>query len=251
MIMKKIISKNKFLHLNKQASKKMNKDKNLQDNVLKVLIDADKKYRWLHQQSWLGEPCLNLPEDMFALQEIIINSKPEFIIETGVAWGGSILFGASMLKLIGGKKIIGIDTFMPSSVKKRISKNKFLLNNIRLINDDSTSDKTIIKIKKIIGNSKKVLVILDSNHTHEHVLKELNLYSKFVTKGNYLICGDTIVDFIPKQTHRTRPWGPGNNPYTALKVFLKSKKNRFKVDKNICNKLLFTNHPKGYLYAIK
>ena len=97
-------------------------------------------------------------------------------------------------------------------------------NNIKLINHDSVSDKTIRKIKKILGNSKKVLVILDSNHTHDHVLKELNLYSKFVTKGNYLICADTIVDFIPKQTHRKRSWGPGNNPYTALKFFLKSKK---------------------------
>ena len=249
--MKNIITKKKFLDFNKQASKKMSNDKNLQTNAIKVLIDADKKYRWLHQQSWLGKPCLNLPEDMFALQEIIVNTKPDYIIETGVAWGGSILFGASMIKLVGGKKIIGIDTFMPSSVKKRIFKHKFLSNNIRLISDDSTSESTIRKIKKIIGKSKKVLVILDSNHTHDHVLKELNLYSKLVTKGNYLICGDTIVDFIPKQTHRTRPWGPGNNPYTALKAFLKLKKNRFKIDKNICNKLLFTNHPRGYLYASK
>jgi cephalosporin hydroxylase len=249
--MKNIISKKEFLHLNKQASKKMNKDKNLQINAMKVLIEADKKYRWLHQQSWLGEPCLNLPEDMFALQEIIINTKPDYIIETGVAWGGSILFGASMIKLIGGKKIIGIDTFMPLNVKKRILKHKFLSNNIKLISSDSTSEATIKKIKKIIKDSKKILVILDSNHTHEHVLKELNLYSKFITKGNYLICADTIVEFVPKQTHRNRAWGPGNNPYTALKVFLKSKKNRFKIDKDICNKLLFTNHPKGYLYAIK
>lgn len=249
--MKNIISKKEFLHLNKQASKKMSKDKNLQINALKVLIEADKKYRWLHQQSWLGEPCLNLPEDMFALQEIIINTKPDYIIETGVAWGGSILFGASMIKLIGGKKIIGIDTFMPLNVKKRILKHKFLSNNIKLISGDSTSEATIKKIKQIIKDSKKVLVILDSNHTHEHVLKELNLYSKLITKGNYLICADTIVEFIPKQTHRKRAWGPGNNPYSALKVFLKSKKNRFKIDKDICNKLLFTNHPKGYLYAIK
>jgi cephalosporin hydroxylase len=249
--MQNIITKKKFLHLNKKASKKMSKDKNLQTNARRVLVEADKKYRWLHQQSWLGEPCINLPEDMFALQEIVINTKPDFIIETGVAWGGSILFGASLLKLIGGKKIIGVDTYMPLNVKKRILKHKLLSNSIKLINDDSISDKTIRKIKRVLGNSKKVLVILDSNHTHDHVLKELNLYSKFVTKGNYLICADTIVDFIPKQTHRKRSWGPGNNPYTALKFFLKSKKNRFKVDNNICNKLLFTNHPKGYLYATK
>ena len=198
MIMKKIISRKKFLSLNKQASKKMNKDNVIKTKALNILIEADRKYRWIHQQSWLGEPCINLPEDMLALQEIITNTKPEFIIETGVAWGGSILFGASLLRLIGGKKIIGIDTYMPPNVKKRILKHKLLSNKIKLINDDSISDKTIRKIKKIIGNSKKVLVILDSHHTHDHVLKELNLYSEFVTKGNYLICGDTIVNFVPK-----------------------------------------------------
>lgn len=92
------------------------------------------------------------------------------------------------------------------------------------------------------------MVILDSHHTEEHVLKELNIYSKFISKGNYLICGDTIIDFIPEQKHRPRPWGPKNNPHTALKKFIKKNK-RFKNDKEIENKLLFSCNPNGYLKA--
>jgi cephalosporin hydroxylase len=248
-MIQKIITKKKFYSLNSRAAVKMSRDYNLRKDASKILTHADKKYRWIHQAKWMDEPCLNLPEDMFALQEVVWKTKPDFIIETGIAWGGSILFGASLLKIFGGKKIIGIDTFIPKNVVKALNKNKKLLKFIKIIKGDSTDIKTIKIIKKIISNSKKVLVVLDSDHTHDHVTKELLIYSKFVSKGNYLICGDTIVEFIPKQTHRPRAWGPGNNPYTALKKFLKLKKNRFKIDRQLCNKLLFTNHPNGYLFA--
>ena len=251
MSKKKIITKKKFEHLNAISAKKMSKDNLLKFNVRKILCEADKKYRWLHQNSWMGEPFLNLPEDIITLQEIIFKTKPDYIIETGVAWGGSILYMASLLKLIGGKKVIGIDTFIPLNVKKATSKDKSLKKFIKLINGDSTSTAVINGIKKIISKSKKVLVILDSHHTHQHVLQELKIYSKFVSKNNYLICGDTIVEFIPEQKHRPRPWGPGNNPYTALTEFLSYDNNRFQIDLDICNKLLFTNHPSGYLLATK
>ena len=155
-----------------------------------------------------------------------------------------------MLKIFGGKKLIGIDTYLPKSVKKTLNKFKTLKKNIELIEGSSTEIDTVKKIKKIISNSSKVLVILDSHHTHKHVLSELNIYSQFVKKNNYIICGDTIVEFIPKQKHRPREWGPGNNPFTALKEFLKNN-NRFVIDKKINNKLLITCHPKGYLIAKK
>ena len=248
---KNIISKKKFEQLNDISAKKMSKDFLLKKNALKVLSQADKNYRWLHQNSWMGEPFLNQPEDIIALQQIIFKTRPDYIIETGVAWGGSILYMACLLKLFGGKKIIGVDTFIPSNVKKATSKDKNLKKFIKLIKGDSTSASVINEIKKVISKSKKVLVILDSNHTHKHVLKELIIYSKFVSKDNYLICGDTIVEFIPEQKHRPRPWGPGNNPYTALTEFLNYDNNRFQVDLNICNKMLFTNHPSGYLLATK
>ncbi len=248
---KKIISKKKFQQLNQKGAKKMSEDYLLKKKTLKILFQADKNYRWLHQNSWMGEPFLNLPEDIIALQEIIFKTRPDYIIETGVAWGGSILYMASLLKLYGGKKIIGVDTFIPINVKKATSKDKSLKKYIKLIKGGSTSKIVINKIKNIILKSKKILVILDSNHTHQHVLKELVLYSNFISKGNYLVCGDTIVEFIPEQKHRPRPWGPGNNPYTALNEFLNYKNNRFQIDKNICNKMLFTNHPFGYLKAKK
>jgi len=175
---KKIISKKKFEQLNLVAAKKMSKDYLLKKKTLKILSQADKNYRWLHQNSWMGEPFLNLPEDIIALQEIIFKTRPDYIIETGVAWGGSILYMASLLKLYGGKKIIGIDTFIPVNVKKATSKDKSLKKYIKLIKGDSTSKIIINEIKSIISKSKKVLVILDSNHTHQHVLQELIFCNK-------------------------------------------------------------------------
>jgi cephalosporin hydroxylase len=244
----KIISKKKFQDLNNIHAKKMFRDKRFQKNAINLLVLADKKFRWVHQSNWMGEPMLNTPQDIIATQEIIFNTKPDYIIETGIAWGGSILFLASMLKIAGGKKVIGIDTYLPNSVKKAISKHINLKKYIHLINGDSTSPDVVKEVKKILNDSKKVLIILDSNHTHQHVLDELKIYSEFVKKNNYIICGDTIVEFIPKQKHRPREWGPGNNPFTALKEFLRKNK-RFKIDEKINNKLLLTCHPKGYLIA--
>jgi cephalosporin hydroxylase len=245
----KIISKKEFLKLNKKSAINLYRNKQLQKKAQKVLIQAD-RHRWLHQSSWMGEPILNLPQDMFAIQEIVYKTKPDFIIETGVAWGGSLLFHASLLTLIGGKKVIGIDIFMPKNLIQRLKRKKKLVEKIRLIQGSSISRKTIKKVLSIITNSKKILVILDSFHTHQHVLEELKLFSPMVGKGYYLICGDTIVEKIPKQLHRKRPWGPGNNPETALLEFLKTNK-RFQRDLNFEKKLLLTCHPGGYLRAIK
>ena len=247
--MKKIISKSQFLELNKKSSKSMFKDASLKKKANNILFQAD-KYRWIHQTKWLGEPILNLPQDVFAIQELIWETKPDYIIEIGVAWGGSVLFNSMMLDYIKGKKIIGVDVFIPNNLKKRLNSHKKLSKKFELIQGDSLSDKTIDKVKKIIKNSKKVMVILDSHHTHEHVLKELQLYSKFVPKNNYLICCDTIINFLPNQKHRKRPWGPTNNPFTALKEFL-SENNRFQIDQEIESKLLFSCNPSGYLKAKK
>ena len=181
----------------------MRSDKVLCKNAKKVLIKAD-KYRWVHKSTWLGEPILNLSEDLFQIQEIIFKTKPDYIVETGVAWGGSALFYATLLMMIDGKKFIGIDTYLPNHVMKAVTKNKLIKNKIHLIKGSSTDKIVFSKIKRIIKNSKKVMVILDSNHTHTHVLNELNLYSKIVKKGNYLICGDTIVNEIPNQKHRKK-----------------------------------------------
>ena len=248
-MIKKILTKKQFLEINQKMALKMSKDKNLKKESLKIFIKAD-KYRWVHQSSWMGEPILNLPQDMFAMQEIIYKTKPDYIIEVGQAWGGGLLYYASLLELYGGKKAIGVDIFIPKDLKKRLNSKTKLKNKIDYITGDSTSYDTFKKVKKLTNNSKKIMVILDSHHTHDHVHEELNLYSPLINKGFYLVCSDTIINFIPEQKHRKREWGPQNNPYTAMMSFLKTNK-RFQIDKDINNKYLFSCHPDGYLKAIK
>lgn len=249
---KKLFTKEDFRKfLNKQA-KKMAADKELGKAALEVLIRAA-EYHWIHQTEWFGEPALNPAQDMFARQEIIFKTKPDYIIELGVAWGGSLLFYSTLMEVLGGKKIIGIDIYIPEDLKKRLFSHKSLAKHIELISASSTDPETIRKIKKIIGRSKKVMVILDSNHTHEHVLNELRAYSPLVGKGYYMICDDTFVEDIgnrKSKINENRPWGPGNNPETALREFLKENK-RFKTDEILKNKLLISCNPDGYLKCVK
>lgn len=235
-------------HLSKSAMK-MSNDKKLKKEAIDLIRRAD-HYNWIHQTSWFGETIINLPQDMFTIQEIIFKTKPEYIIELGVAWGGQLLFFSTLMEILGGKKIIGVDIYIPNDLRKRLSSNKKLAKRLQLIKGSSIEEKNVTKIKKIIGNSKKVLLILDSNHTQKHVLKELKLYEQFVGKGNYIVCADTIVELIPKNKNRPRDWGPGNNPMTALNEFFKIN-NRFVVDEDIENKLLLSCNYRGYIKAIK
>jgi cephalosporin hydroxylase len=246
---KKIITKDEFFDINENAARDMAQDAGLQAKALEVFAEAD-RHRWVHQNSWFGEPVLNLPQDMFALQDIIWRTRPDYIIEVGVAWGGSMLFEAMLLDMLGGQKVIGIDIFMPADLRERLAGHGKLSERLVLLEGSSTSDEILSRVKEIVGDSRRVLVLLDSHHTHEHVLGELRAYSPFVAEGQYLIVGDTIVDYIPEQEHRERPWGPGNNPATAAKQFL-SENDRFEVDMKIDNRLLFSCHPGGYLRAKK
>ena len=248
---KKIYSREEFEELRIISAEKMAQDKKLQKDALDVLSRAD-NYYWIHQSTWFGEPVLNLAQDMLAIQEIIFKTRPEYIIELGVAWGGSLLFYATLLEILGGKKVIGVDIFIPDDLKDRLKKHQRIYDRLLLINDSSLEDNTFKKIKSIIGNSKKNLIILDSFHSHEHVIKELKLYSTLIGKDYYLICGDTIIEDLPehKQKERQRPWGHGNNPKTALEEFLNENKN-FIIDKSFDNKLLFSCNINGYLKCIK
>jgi cephalosporin hydroxylase len=246
---KAIISREEFAELNRQSADAMCSDQDLQKDALDVLVRAD-RHRWIHQATWFGEPVLNLPQDMFAIQDIIWQTRPEFIIEVGVAWGGGMLFEATLLEILGGKKVIGVDIFIPPDLRQRLFSHRQLSERLVLIEGSSTSLDTLSQVKKWLGGSRKVLVVLDSYHTHEHVLNELRSYAPLIEKGQYLICGDTVVERIPPQLHRTRPWGPGNNPATAVKEFL-SETDRFVVDEKIDQRLLFSCHPGGYLRAVK
>jgi len=242
---KKIFTRKEFEELRIGSAADMAADLELQKDALDVLVRAD-QYYWIHQTNWLGEPILNLPQDMFAIQEIIFKTRPEYIIEIGVAWGGSLLYFSTLMEVLGGKGVIGIDVFLPEDLRIRLSSHGKLSEHLTLVNASSIDKETVNKISTIVGDSRKCLVILDSHHSHDHVLTELNYYSQFVGEGNYIVVCDTIIENIPIQENRPRPWALGNNPRTALDQFL-SENDRFEIDRQINNKLLLTCNYNGYL----
>lgn len=201
--------------------------------------------------NWMGRPIIAFPQDMIAMQEIIWDVQPDLIIETGIAHGGSIVYYASLLELIGKDGIVlGIDIDIRPHNKELIEHHP-MYKRIEMIEGSSISSETAEKVKLIAQGKKKVMVCLDSNHTHEHVLKELELYSELVSIGSYLVVFDTGVEDMPADYDwNGRPWGKGNNPKTAVWEFLKENP-EFEIDKDIQNKLLITVAPDGYLKRIK
>jgi cephalosporin hydroxylase len=244
-----VYTREEFEELRLKSAAEMAANAALHDKALEVLVEAD-HYNWIHQANWFGEPCLQLPQDLFALQEIIFETRPRFIIESGVAWGGSLLFYSTLMQVLGGERIIGVDVFIPPDLKQRLRTFGSLSDRISLIEGSSVDQATIDQVKSLVGDARDILVILDSDHTHEHVLNELKAYSEFVGKGHYLVVSDTVVEDIPSQAHRPRSWGPGNNPQTALWEFLKDS-DKFSIAKSVENKLLFTCNPRGYLQRVK
>jgi len=218
---------------------------------LEHLIKAKYTYNFF----WLGVPIIQTPQDIQALQEIIWETNPSLIIETGIAHGGSLIFSASMLAILEmcGKiqdgRVIGIDIDIRSHNKKAIL-NHPLSNRITMI-EGSSIDSTIIKQVKSLSHKKdSVMVCLDSNHTHDHVLAELRAYAPLVSVGNYCVVGDTVIDDLPDDTNFNRPWGQGNNPKTAMWEYLKDN-NNFIIDKTISSKLILTNIVDGYLKRVR
>lgn len=216
----------------------------------RLFIEETTKYKYSYNFSWLGRPIIQFPQDIIVMQEIIWRVKPDLIIETGIAHGGSLIFYASILELLGGNgEVLGIDIDIRKHNLVEIEKHS-MFKRITMI-EGSSIDKGIAKqVWDFAKEKKKVLVVLDSNHTHEHVLKELKLYSSLVAKDSYLIVFDTIIEDMPEKLFSDRPWSKGNNPKTAVWEFLKTN-NRFKIDKEIENKLLITVAPDGYLKCIR
>jgi cephalosporin hydroxylase len=247
-----IITKKKFFEINKKFSNNLFFKKDF-FILYKKFLEKTLKKRIAHQTTWFGEPVLQLPQDLLIQQELIYKTKPEYFIEIGVAWSGSLLYFSSIFNSIGGKKIIGVDTFIPKKIFQNILRFKKLKNYIKLIKGSSTDIKVLNKIKSIIGVSKKVIIHLDSDHSHENVLKELNLYSKLIKKGSYLICGDTHIEFFKINPHgKNKNYSKNNNSMTALKVFLKTKEGKkFKQDFSFQNRYFLTLNPSGYLKKIK
>lgn len=229
--------------IKKKKLQKASRDFNIQASINK----------YTYNFNWLGVPVIQYPQDLQIMQEIIFDVKPDLIIETGVARGGSLIFYSSILSLIKKRyKVIGVDLDIRKHAKKVLTTHPFA-KKITTFQGSSVDFKIFNQIKKISKKFKKIMVCLDSDHTHDHVLKEMELYKDLVTKNSYMVVFDTTQAIFPnniinkiKKTYAYKPWGKNSNPLTAIKEFLKTN-NNFKIIKSQHEKLLITNCYKGFL----
>jgi cephalosporin hydroxylase len=228
---------------------KMAEDQRITELGLLFIKDTA-KYKYSYNFTWLDSPIIQFPQDMIAMQEMIWQIKPDLIIETGIAHGGGLIFYASMQELLGGDgEVLGIDIDIREHNRVEIEKHQ-MFKRITMIQGSSVDKSVVQQVYDFAKEKNRILVVLDSHHTHEHVLKELQLYSPLVTKGSYLVVFDTVIEDMPEDFFPDRPWGKGNNPKTAVWEFLKIN-DRFEIDKEIENKLLITVAPDGYLKCVK
>ena len=207
--------------------------------------------RYSYNFSWLGRPIIQYPQDMVAMQELIWSIQPDLIIETGIAHGGSLIFSASMLELNavcggpGDALVLGVDIDIRPHNRQAIEAHP-LFRRIGLIQGSSIADDVVAQVRARTAGKRRILVCLDSNHTHDHVLAELQAYAPLVSVGSYCVVFDTVVEDLPAELSSDRPWDPGNNPKTAVREYLKGHP-EFEVDKAIERKLQITLAPDGYL----
>ena len=206
--------------------------------------------KYVYNFSWMGRPIIQYPQDMIAMQEIIWNVKPDLIIETGIAHGGSLIYYASLLELLGGNgHVLGIDIDIRAHNRVEIEKHP-MFKRITMFEGSSIAPEMAERVRDFAKPYQTILLVLDSNHTHDHVFQELKLYSSLVSKNSYCVVFDTIVEDMPVGSFPDRPWDKGNNPKTAVWEFLKTN-NDFEIDREIENKLLITVAPDGFLKKVK
>jgi cephalosporin hydroxylase len=220
-----------------------------------MFLQASTKPKYSYNFSWLGRPIIQYPQDIVAMQEIIWQVQPDLIIETGIAHGGSLIFSAALLELnaaCGGSqdgRVLGIDIDIRAHNREAIKAHP-LFRRIDMIEGSSIAPDIIARVQVQAKGKQRVLVCLDSNHTHDHVLAELQAYAPLTSKGSYCVVFDTVIEDMPADMYPDRPWGPGNNPKTAVREYLKTHP-EFEIDKNIENKLLITVAPDGYLKRVR
>lgn len=226
---------------------------------------ASTQPKYSYNFSWMGRPIIQYPQDMVAMQELIWSIKPDLIVETGIAHGGSLIFSASMLAQLdmcdaieaGGsfnpkesrRKVLGIDIDIRAHNRAAIEAHP-MASRIQMIQGSSIAPEIIEQVKLLASGYSRILVCLDSNHTHEHVLAELKAYAPLTSVGSYCVVFDTIVEDLPAEMFPDRPWGPGDNPKTAVWEYLKNHP-EFVIDKHIDAKLLISVAPDGYLKRVR
>jgi cephalosporin hydroxylase len=238
----------------KKHSNKLNK---IANQFLTESVTSDYSYNF----EWLSRPIIQYPQDIVATQEIIWKVKPDLIIETGIAHGGSLVFSASILAMLDycdaleagtlldpknpSRKVIGIDIDIREHNLQALDQHP-MRNRMELIEGSSIDSEIIKDVHKISSSYNRIMVFLDSNHTHDHVLAELKAYAPLVASGSYCVVFDSVIEDLPNELSSERPWGVGNNPKTALWRYLKDN-SEFSIDRTIQDKLLITVAPDGYL----
>lgn len=216
-------------------------------------MDTANSGKYSYHFEWLGRPIIQYPQDILAMQQIIWEVKPDLIIETGIAHGGSLIFSASMLELVAActgieGEVIGIDIDIRPHNRKAIEEHP-MYKRISMIQGSSIAPEIIAQVREKAKGKKRILVCLDSNHTHDHVLAELKAYAPLATVGSYCVVMDTVIEDMPEGFFPDRPWGKGNNPKTSVWEYLKSH-SEFEIDKTIQNKIMITVAPDGYLKRV-
>lgn len=223
------------------------------------------RHKWSYNFTWMGRPAIQFPNDAWAMQELVWKVKPDLIIESGIAHGGSLVFYASLLAMLdmcetvesGGvfdprqtrRKVLGLDIDIRAHNRQAIEAHP-MANWIQMIEGSSIAPETVEQVVRVAKGYNRIMVSLDSNHTHDHVLAELEAYAPLVSQDSYCVVFDTIVEDMPGELSSGRPWGPGNNPKTAVWEYIKNH-SEFEIDTSIHNKLLITVAPDGYLRRVK
>lgn len=230
-------------------------------NFIHASITAQYSYNWF----WLGRPIIQYPQDVCAMQELVWKVRPDVIIETGIAHGGSLILSASLLAMLDicdattagemldparpKRRVIGVDIDIRPHNRDAIAAHP-LANRITMIQGSSVDPAIVAQVKDATQDARTVLICLDSNHTHDHVLAELQSYAPMVSVGSYCVVFDTVIEHLPKEMYPDRPWGPGNNAMTAVDAYL-ADNSSFRIDDAIDNKLQISVAPRGYLERIK
>ena len=241
-----------FIEEVRQNIQGLQSDKDLQA-LSRIWIREITRHKYAYNFRWMGRPIIQFPQDMVAMQELVWDIRPDLIIETGVAHGGSLIYYASLLAMMGQEEahVLGIDIDIRPHNRAAIEAHP-MASRIRLVEGSSVAPEVLTQVRDAAKGKSRILVVLDSNHTHEHVLAELNAYSPYVTVGSYLVVYDTVIEDMPDDLGHTqnRPWKQGDNPKTAVREFL-SRTNRFEVDEALEAKLLITVAPGGYLKCVR
>ena len=242
----------------------------------RVWVRESIRHGYPYNFTWLGRPVVQVPQDLYAIQELIWSCRPDLVLETGIAHGGSLVTSASMLALLdycdavekgtvldphaSKRKVVGIDIDIRSHTRAAIDTHP-LRHKIHLLEGSSVDTKIEDEVAQHVEGYENVMVFLDSNHTHEHVLQELELYAPYVSKGSYCVVWDTGIEDAPEGFTSDRPWGKGNSPKTAVWEYRKRLANEgriardggqlaFEIDRYIENKIVITASPDGFLRRV-